>query len=77
MNRLAKWQLDQFQSGAIRISPSQGPQVQTSELGLVSRLFLDINTAPENNAISVSRMPNLFVELTAFAGEIAVKGDVL
>ncbi len=75
--RLAKWQLDQFQSGAIRISPSQGPQVQTSELGFVSRLFLDINTAPENNAISVSRMPNLFVELTAFAREIAVRGDVL
>ena len=77
VNRLAKWQLDQFQSGAIRISPSQGPQVQTSEPGFVSRLTLDINTAPESNAISVSRMPNLFDELTAFAREIAVKGDVL
>ncbi len=77
VNRLAKWQLDQFQSGAIRISPSQGPQVQTSEPSFISRLILDINTAAENNAISVSRMPNLFAELTAFAREIAVKGDVI
>ena len=76
INRLAKWQLEEFHSGAFRISPSQGARLETSELGFVSKLVLDINTAPDNSAISKDRMPNLFVELTALAHEIAVKGDV-
>ena len=77
INCLTKWQLDQFQSGLFLIGPSQSPQLQTTESGLVNRLILDINTAPDNNAIAASRMPDLFVELTEFARQIAAKGDVL
>ena len=77
INCLTKWQLDQFQSGVFLIGPSQAPQLETTEAGLVNRLTLDINTAPDNNAISASRMPGLFVELTEFARQIAAKGDVL
>ena len=76
INCLAKWQLEEFHSGSLRITPAQGPQWESSEPGFVSKLVLDINTAPDNNAISTDKMPNLFVELTAFAREIAVKGDV-
>ena len=76
INRLAKWQLEEFQSGAIRITPSGGPQLETSKLGFVSKLVLDINTAPDNNAISGDKMPSLFVELASYAREIADKGDV-
>ena len=76
VNRLAKWQLEEYHSGAFQISPSQGARLETSESGFVSKLVLDINTAPDNTAISKDKMPNLFVELTAMAHEIAVKGDV-
>ena len=76
INRLAKWQLDEFHSGAFRITPSQGPQLETSKPGFASKLVLDINTAPDNNAISADKMPDLFVELMALAREIAAKGDV-
>ena len=76
INRLAKWQLEQFQSGAIRIIPSQNPQWEFSESGVVSKLVLDINTATENNAISADKMPTLFVELVVFAREIAAEGDI-
>ena len=77
INCLAKWLLEEFHSGALRITPSQGAQLETSESGFVSKLVLDINTAHDNNAISTDRMPGLLVELTAIAGEIAAKGDFL
>jgi hypothetical protein len=76
INRLAKWQLEQFHSGALRITPTQGARLETSDSGFVCKLVLDINTAAENNAISKDRMPVLSVELTALAREIAVKGDI-
>ena len=77
VNRLAKWSLEEFHSGSLRIVPSRGPRLESSAFGFVSKLVLDINTAPENNAISSDKMPSLFVEFTAFAHEIAVKGDIL
>ena len=77
INCLAKWQCEEFLSGAFRITPNQGPQMQTSEVGFVIKLVLDINTAPDNNAISIDKMAGLFVELTTIAREIAAKGDVL
>ena len=77
INRLAKWQVDHYQSGAIRISPSLGPQLETSAWELMIKLLLDINTAPENNAISSARMPTLFAEFTNLAYEVASEGDVL
>ena len=76
INRLAKWQMEEFQSGALRITPAQGPQLHNIDSGFVIKLVLDINTVPGNNAISVDRMPGLFVELAAFAREIATEGDV-
>ena len=48
INRLARWLLEEFLSGALRITPTQGPQLETSESGLVSKLVLDINTASDN-----------------------------
>ena len=77
LNRLARWSLEQFISGGIRIAPAQAPQLQQSGSGFVSRLLLDINTAPENNAIAVERMPGLFVELINLACKVATEGDVL
>ena len=62
INRLAKWQLEEFHSGSLRITPSQVPQLETTESGFVSKLVLDINTAPDNNAISTDKMPGLFVK---------------
>ena len=76
VNRLAKWSLESVQSGALRIGPSQRPHIAVSESLLVDKLTIDINTAPTNNAISVSRMPGLLDEFMAFAQEVAVKGDV-
>ena len=75
VNCLAKWSLEYVQTGALRILPSQPPYLEVSESLLVDKLALDINTAPTNNAISISRMPDLLNEFMAFAQEIAVKGD--
>ena len=77
INCLAKWQVEQFQSGALRISPSRGAQLESSDWGFMVKLLLDINTAPDNNAISNDRMPGLFAELTKLAHKIASEGDVL
>lgn len=75
INRIAKWQLEEFHGGALLIGPSQNPQWQPTS-GIVSKLILDINTAAESNAIAVDRMPSLFIELVTFAYEIAIEGDI-
>ena len=75
VNRIAKWQMATHQGGEIVLSP-QGTQLRNLPPGWVSKLTLDINTAPENSAITTDRMPGLFVELVAFAREIATEGDV-
>lgn len=75
INRLAKWQTEAHQGGEIVVSP-QGTQLRSLPPGWVIRLTLDINTAPESNAIAIDRMPDLFTELVAFAREIAVGGDI-
>ena len=77
INRLTKWQVEHYQSGALRISPSRGPQLEASDWGVMVKLLLDINTAPDNNAISSDRMPGLFAEFTNLACETASKGDVI
>ena len=76
INRIARWTLEQFVTSAIRISPSQAPQMEASGISYISKLTLDINTAPDNNAISKDAMLSLFDDLTIFAREIAHKGDV-
>ena len=75
INRLAKWQTEAHQGGEIVVSP-QGTQLRSLPPSWVVRLILDINTAPESNAIAVDRMPDLFAEFVAFAREIASEGDV-
>ena len=50
--------------------------MEASGISFVSKLTLDINTAPDNNAISKDAMLGLFNDLTIFAREIAHKGDV-
>ena len=76
INRLAKWQLEEVQGGTFTVSPSGPPNFAVSERVFVSKLTLDINTAPSNNAFSPSRIPSLFSDFVGFAGEIATKGDI-
>ena len=80
VNRIARWSLEQMFIGEVRIgiSPAQAPQLMPpSEPVFINRLSLDINTAPENNAIAVVRMPSLFAELITLACRVAAEGDVL
>ena len=77
VNRIARWSLEQFVSGEVRITPTQVPQLQQFGKGFVDRLLLDINTNPENNAIAPARMPGLLVEFIDLAHKVASEGDVL
>ena len=76
VNRVSRWQLEEMQSGTLTVSPSRSPNFETSERILVSKLTLDINTAPDSNAFSNARISGLFDELAGFACEIAIKGDI-
>ena len=76
VNRLSRWQLEELQGGTITVGPSRAPNFEISERAFVSKLTLDINTALDSNAISKTRMPNLFDELVNFACEIATEGDI-
>lgn len=77
VNRVARWSLEQVQSGNLQISTGAPVSVQMLGPRLTGKLVLDINTAPENNAISVNRLPTFFSEFVAFAYDIALKGDSL
>ena len=76
INRLAKWQLEMYQSGTLLVSPAQGARWENAQPGHISKLVLDINTAAENNAISSNKMLGIFDELVELAREIAAKGDI-
>ena len=76
INRLSRWQLEEVVGGVLAVGPSGPPRFETSGRVLVSKLALDINTSPNNNAFSSARAPDLFDELADFAHEIANKGDV-
>ena len=76
INRLSRWQTEEVQGGTLRITPTQ-PRFEISERVLMNKLILDVNTAPESNAISPDRMPALFGELSNLAHNVAIKGDVL
>ena len=75
VNRLSRWSLEYAQSAALLVSPARRPRLETSETQTVVKLFLDVNTAPENNAISPDKMPILLTEFLGFAQEIATSGD--
>ena len=75
VNRLSRWSLEYAQSGALVVAPARRPRLETSEPQTVVKLVLDVNTAPENNAISLDRMPILLAEFLGFAKEIATRGD--
>ena len=75
INRLSRWQTEEFQGGTFRMTTAQ-PRIEMSDLVLVNKLILDVNTASDSNAISVDRMPALFDELTRLAHGVAIKGDV-
>ena len=76
INRLSRWQTEELQGGMLRVTPTK-PSFEIFERVLINKLILDVNTAPESNAISPDRMPSLFGELTILANDIAIKGDVL
>ena len=44
------------------------PQLATRGPFFAAKLFFDINTAPENNAISRKRMPSLLKEFIDYVG---------
>ena len=75
VNRLSRWSLELVQSGTLVIRAAQPPQMNTTQEQPVIKLILDINTAPENSAISLSKMPGLLAEFIQFAQEISTKGD--
>ena len=80
VNRVARWSLEQVITGEVRIGivPAQAPQfMPPSEPRFINRLLLDINTAPDNSAIAVDRMPGLLVELINLACKVATEGDIL
>ena len=80
VNRVARWSLDQVITGEVRIGimPAQAPQlIPPSEPRFINKLLLDINTAPDNNAIAAERMPGLLVELINLACKVATEGDTL
>ena len=76
VNRLSRWSLELVQSGTFVIKAAQPLQVNTPQAQTVIKLILDINTAPGNSAISLSKMPGLLAEFIQFAQEISTKGDV-
>ena len=75
INRLSRWQTEELQGGTLRVTPIQ-PRFEISGRVLINKLILDVNTAPESNAISPDRMPALFGELANLGHDIAIKGDV-
>ena len=75
INRISRWQTEEIQGGMLRVTPTQ-PRFEISERVLINKLTLDVNTAPEGNAISPERMPALFRELANLAHDTAIKGDV-
>ena len=83
INRIARWSLEQVITGEVHIGigPAQVPRLMPppalpSAPGFINRLLLDINTAPENNAIAAERMPGLLVELINLACKVATEGDI-
>lgn len=76
INRLSRWQLEDVRGGLLTIGPLQPPGFTSDEQFSISKLTLDVNTAPGNNAISNERMPGLLDEMIAFSYEIAANGDI-
>ena len=76
INRLCKWTLEQYQGGALLISPSQNPVFQPDKTRFLAKASLDINTVPSDTAISTKRMPALLGEFIELAREVAIKGDI-
>ena len=76
INRLARWQIEEVHGGTFTVSSSGPPSFVESERIFVSKLIMDVNTAPESSAFSSDRAPGLFSDFAGFAGEIAIRGDV-
>ncbi|MHC5057097.1 MAG: hypothetical protein ACYTKD_20665 [Planctomycetota bacterium] len=80
MNRMTKWFVWTWKPFAMTIRLQPGPVLQQTEEGapkMACRLELDINTAPEFAGTFDQRAQEAILnELTAFAEEIAAKGDV-
>ena len=75
VNRIATWSAELVQSGAFQIGPPDHRPIMDTRAHRVVRLILDINTSPDNNAISPDRMPPILAELLGFGQQIAVTGD--
>ena len=77
INRIHKWTVEQFQSGAFLVSTSQAPVFQQANVKHLAKFTLDINTAPENNAISSKKMSSLLTEFIEYARVAALNGDAI
>jgi len=77
INRLSRWSVAMLSGIQFQIGPGGSSQAIESPSGISAiRLDLDINTQPENvQPIAPEARAPLFEELTAFAREIADKGD--
>ena len=76
VNRIAKWSTGEVGSVDIQMRPSGTPLVQTTAVGFIRKLELDVNTTPETGAMSNDKIPILFDELVTLAIELATDGDV-
>jgi hypothetical protein len=75
INRVTRWEVAQVQTGELRID-NRGVQFETHAVGHIDKVDIDVNTAPENNAIATDRMPALLNELIELVVKIADEGDI-
>lgn len=75
INRLAKWETQEFVQSTLSINLAKAPQVTTTPTP-ARLLRLDINNVPWDKGLPGKRMLELFDELVMLACELATKGDV-
>ena len=75
INRLAKWEMQEFLQGTVSINSAKAPQVTTTPTP-ARLLHLDINNVPWDKGLPGKRTLELFDELVMLACELATKGDV-
>ena len=75
VNRLAKWETQEFMQGTLSIESARAPQVTTTPTP-ARLLHLDVNNVPWDKGLPKKRIIEIFDELVMHACELATKGDV-
>ena len=76
INRLAKWSIVQVGTLEFALAAQPVPVLNTSKIGFIRRLDLDINNDPQAGMMAKAKIPGLLDELVSLASEIAQKGDI-